>query len=60
MVKDKMEISFTMVNTFNLCPVRYAIRCIFREKELHNPFLIMGQMLHEAIPYIRSELPPSF
>ena len=48
-----MEISYTMINTFSLCPVRYAIKYIFHERELSNPFLILGQMLHEAIPQIR-------
>jgi len=48
-----MEISYTMVNTFNLCPVRYAIKYIFHERELRNPFLVLGQMLHETIPQIR-------
>ena len=50
---EKLPISFTQINTFNICPIRYTIKYVFHKQEPRNPFLVAGQMLHNAIVTMR-------
>lgn len=46
---EVLRISFSSIDTFEFCPIRYYFRYILGEKQPTNDFVVLGQMFHEAM-----------
>ena len=52
---EMRKISFSEISSYHWCPTRWQLKYKFGVKEPTNDYLILGQMLHEAIVEIPKE-----